>query len=355
MFLVSVKCEYENEIKGKLKSLYNKKVTIFAECDILEHNKYKNYNYVITDYNKDVITYFLNEKKIIIVMDSNKDNSKLKDDNIYYCTDINEIQDVIKENGLKNNSPIKIAAAVMMLITLISILTISLQNKINMKTNNSKNEANEIQENTESKIKIEKKESKKANDIKAQNYVFLGDSITEFYHLEDYYDGNIPVVNSGIAGNKAYEILGDVENRVYKYNPTKVFLLVGTNDLSHRSDEEIVNDITGIVKKIHKNRKKTEVYVESIYPVNNNTEDNDKVINWMVGDRDNERIKKINDILKEKSEEFNYTYLDFYSKLEGEDGLLKIDYTVDGLHISDEGYKVITKEIMKIIEGEGNE
>ena len=43
MFLISVKCEYENKIKNKLKSLYNKKTTIFTEDDILTSKKYKNY------------------------------------------------------------------------------------------------------------------------------------------------------------------------------------------------------------------------------------------------------------------------------------------------------------------------
>ncbi len=75
----------------------------------------------------------------------------------------------------------------------------------------------------------------------------------------------------------------------------------------------------------------------------------------MVGDRDNERIEVINNMLKENSKECDYTYLDFYVKLEGEDGLLNIDYTVDGLCSFDEEYRIIIKEIIKIIEGEGIE
>lgn len=346
MFLVSVNCEYENKIKGKLKSLYNEKVTIFTEDDILEHDKYKKYNYVITEYNKDVIDYFTKEKKIIIIMGAEKDNNKIKSDNIYYCNNLNDIQDVVKTNGLKKKIPKNIIVLFILLIALLGLFVIVTQNDNVMEKENTK------------KITNKKKETKKQNsdvDIKAQNIVFLGDSITEFYHLEDYYDESIPVVNSGIAGNKAYDILTNMDERVYRYNPTKVFLLVGTNDLFHRTDPEIANNIADIVREIHKHRKNAEVYVESIYPVNNKTEGNDIVVDWMVGERDNERIKEINKKIKENSKDYDYTYLDFYSMLEGEDGLLKLEYTVDGLHISDEGYKLITKEIMKIIEGEGNE
>ena len=36
-----------------------------------------------------------------------------------------------------------------------------------------------------------------------------------------------------------------------------------------------------------------------------------------------------------------------YSLLEDKDGNLKLEYTNEGLHMSDEGYEVITKELKK--------
>ena len=93
--------------------------------------------------------------------------------------------------------------------------------------------------------------------------------------------------------------------------------------------------------------KKLKIYVESIYPISH--EKNDKVLGWMVGRRDNNRIKKINKELKESAKEHNYVYLDLYSILVDENDNLKLDYTVDGLHISEEGYKVISNEIKKLM------
>ena len=55
------------------------------------------------------------------------------------------------------------------------------------------------------------------------NYLFLGDSITEYYDLDKYYP-DLPVVNSGIAGDTTEDILNDMEGRVYQYNPSKIFL-----------------------------------------------------------------------------------------------------------------------------------
>ena len=55
----------------------------------------------------------------------------------------------------------------------------------------------------------------------------------------------------------------------------------------------------------------------------------------------------IEDMCKEK----NITYVDIYSKLVDDNGLLNKDYTIDGLHINDEGYGIITTELLKYIDG----
>lgn len=180
------------------------------------------------------------------------------------------------------------------------------------------------------------------------NYLFLGDSITDFYDLDKYYK-DLPVVNSGISGDTTESILSDMEKRVYQYNPSKVFLLIGTNDHSQdKSNEEISDNIEKIIKEIKENRPYCKIYLEAIYPVNDT--DDDKIDHDMVHDRNNEDIRAINERLKEIAKEQKITYIDMYSLLADDDNNLKLDYTKEGLHISDEGYEKITKEIMKYIE-----
>ena len=70
----------------------------------------------------------------------------------------------------------------------------------------------------------------------------------------------------------------------------------------------------------------------------------------MVHGRKNEKIININKELKafaDKTE--NVTYINMYDKLIDEDGNMKLEYTREGLHLSDEGYKVVTKELSKYI------
>lgn len=179
------------------------------------------------------------------------------------------------------------------------------------------------------------------------NYVFLGDSITEQYTLDKYYS-DMPVVNSGIGGNMTKHILNDMNERVYKYNPSKVFLLIGTNDIEFGDSNDLaISNIEKIIQGIRKNRPNSKIYLESIYPVNG-TEDK-KIDKNMVGIRTNEIIKDINLKLKKICTKEKCTYIDLYSELIDENGDLKLEYTREGLHLSEKGYEKVTDILMKYI------
>lgn len=191
--------------------------------------------------------------------------------------------------------------------------------------------------------KNEHKEELKSLEKAYTNYLFLGDSITEYYDLGKYFP-DMPVVNSGIAGDTTDDILNDMKGRVYDYNPSKVFLLIGTNDLrDEKSVDEVVDNIKKIIEEIETNRKEAEIYLESIYPVNE--EVNKKVVEL----RNNPDINEINDKIKKYAEEKNITYIDLHEKLINEEGLLEKKYTKDGLHLNEEGYEVVTEELMKYL------
>ena len=176
------------------------------------------------------------------------------------------------------------------------------------------------------------------------NYLFLGDSITEIYDLDKYYH-NLPVINSGISGNTTEDILDDMKARVYDYNPSKVFLLIGTNDLIHdKNVDEIVSNIKKILTEISSNNKLTEIYVESIYPVNDNMDEE------MVAERTNKDIIEINEKIKKYCEDNNCNYINLYDKLTDDDGNFCEEYTYDGLHPNEKGYQIITKELKKYLD-----
>lgn len=176
-------------------------------------------------------------------------------------------------------------------------------------------------------------------EVAPENIVFLGDSITDFYDLGKHYS-DYKVVNSGISGNTTDDILKDMNDRVYRYNPSKVILLIGTNDLNTgKKVDEVVDNIKKIVEEIEDNRKSAEIYVEGIYPVNK--EINSKIVYR----RKNEDIEEVNKKLKEYCKEKKITFIDTYEVLKDDEGKLKEEYSEDGLHLNDEGYEVITEKL----------
>lgn len=184
---------------------------------------------------------------------------------------------------------------------------------------------------------------------KNENFVFLGDSITDWYPFDDLYEENVPIVNSGRAGYLTKDLKDKLNEFVYVYNPTKVFILIGTNDLNSDTPNDVtVNNIKEIIEEIKKNRPKTEIYLQSIYPINKTN--NEKIVKKTVGIRTNEVIRKVNKELEKYCEENDITYIDMYSELTDENGNLDIKYTKDGLHLSTLGYLKVTNKIMTYIE-----
>lgn len=197
--------------------------------------------------------------------------------------------------------------------------------------------------NKKEEINVIKKEK-----ITNPNVLMLGDSITEIYDLNEFYGEDKLIVNSGISGNRINDILNNMKSRVYAYNPSKIFLLIGINDiLWDNANEDYIYDKTiELVDHIHEKLPNTKIYIESIYPYN------DELKNHLDGAPDSEgvsnTITNVNSRLKEYTLKYDYTkYINLYDSLKDENNEFDLKYTDDGLHPNEEGYKVITDILKK--------
>lgn len=175
------------------------------------------------------------------------------------------------------------------------------------------------------------------------NYLFLGDFLTDDYDLDEYFEDAF-VVKSGNRDDKVTDFLRELEDRVYKYNPSDIFIEIGLNDvLDDRDEDEVVTKITEIVDRIKENRSYAKIYIESIYPVNNDIDDD-------LLESANEKSVKINERLHSMAEEKGVIYIDIYDLLADKDGNLSEEYTEDGKSLNEDAYKLITEEIKKYME-----
>src|SRR6201996_5159166 len=97
--------------------------------------------------------------------------------------------------------------------------------------------------------------------------IFLGNSITEMGNWKKV-TGDTTVINRGIGGDITFAILKRLKD-VTDRQPSKVFLLIGINDIGKDIPDAVIADNElKIVKEIHDKCPQTKIYVESVLPVN---------------------------------------------------------------------------------------
>jgi len=170
--------------------------------------------------------------------------------------------------------------------------------------------------------------------------VFLGDSLTEFFKTAEFFPC-FGVYNRGIASDTTRGVLDRLHDNVIAIQPRKVFLQIGTNDLGAQIPiKTIVANIKEILTKLQAGIPNVQLYLISLYPVNAFA-----VIfsAFFVRNRRNKDLQRINVELEAFCIENNIKYINVFDRLTDENGRLKKEYTVEGLHVSYDGYKVISE------------
>ncbi len=199
-------------------------------------------------------------------------------------------------------------------------------------------------EKSEEKIVVEEKE-KEPEKIIDDNYLFVGDFYTEKFSFDDV---DYHYVKEADDHYTTDDILDDMKNKIYLYNPSIVFLQLGINDLNDgKSEDELIENLGKIIDGIKENRPYAKIYVESIYPINKNVDDFDDDI--LDDGIDNELISSLNKKIEGLVEEKDVNYLDVYSFISDNDEL-KEDYTENGIYLNEDGYRRILKEIKRVVE-----
>ncbi len=168
--------------------------------------------------------------------------------------------------------------------------------------------------------------------------VLVGDSITQFGPWQTLLAG-ADVVNRGVSGDTSSRILQRM-NGVLAVKPKKAFLMFGINDFGRGTDpEQVFKNYEKIVAMLRD--AKIRVIISSTIKCSaNEIHPQTYAIN--------KKVDALNAKLKQFSQANGITYIDINEKLTGANGLDK-RYTVDGVHLSLEGYKVWAKLLSPLI------
>lgn len=239
----------------------------------------------------------------------------------------------------------KLIASVILNCILILILIITLNHYWMLGKNIDNAVDSEVSktENVESLYYLIKKELFENTVDSTDEIIFLGDSITDINEWGNDFPEK-KIINMGINGDTTLGVLKRIDN-VIRLEPKKVFIMIGINDIIMGIDnEKIVENYIDIVSSIKSGSPNTEIYIQSILPINKNM----VVQNYKIKN-DNDVIININDQLKKISEDQNIFYLDLYPNFLSSASELDDSFSIDGLHLNKNGYEVWNKEIKKLI------
>lgn len=204
---------------------------------------------------------------------------------------------------------------------------------------------------TDKEIKVENYRKLNQTAQKGQ-VVFTGSSLMEMFPinklLEEHGDDTV-IYNRGVGGFLTDELLAVIDVCAIDLAPKKVFINIGTNDLSWSSIpiSQIMDNYDKIVSKIEREVPDVTIYFMAYYPVN--YEAASEEMKECLKIRTNEKLAAANEEVKKLAERHGQRYIDINRALKDEQGRLKAEFTIEGLHINEAGYRAIYDDIMKYV------
>jgi len=174
--------------------------------------------------------------------------------------------------------------------------------------------------------------------------VFMGNSITiGWLNIHPLFFENKPYINRGISGQTTPQMLVRFRADVVDIDATAVVILAGTNDIAENTGPTTLNMILDNLKSMSEiaQANNVKIILCSILPAYDYP--------WRTGLEPNVKIPELNKMIKGYAKANDIYYLDYFKALnDGKNGIIK-KYTTDGVHLTEEGYKLMEPMLEKAL------
>lgn len=176
--------------------------------------------------------------------------------------------------------------------------------------------------------------------------IFIGDSIIEYYPLQELLGTTKTIVNRGIRGYQTGLLLDNLDAHLYGDAVDQIVILIGTNDIGKdiRMSQTLTN-LESVIQTISRDYPLSQIKLVSILPVNEGED-----FKQTVYIRTNEKIKAWNQAYQDLASAYmQVEFVPVFENLLDQKGQLKSDFTTDGLHLSVSGYQALSSTLKKYI------
>lgn len=188
--------------------------------------------------------------------------------------------------------------------------------------------------------------------------LFTGSSLMEQFPIHELLmdeEMDCLIYNRGIGGFTTDDMLENMQEQIYGTEPSKIFINIGTNDMGKPDYtlERLMDNYKKLLEQIKEHLPETEVYMMAYYPVNE--VDKKEVLpdeEWakhMFDNRNNANIRLANQAVKQLAETMGHHYIDVNEGLYDESGRLKKEFTLEGVHMYANGYRVVLRNMKKYL------
>ena len=166
-------------------------------------------------------------------------------------------------------------------------------------------------------------------DSSKKTVVFTGSSsIRTWKNLDDLFP-NHQIINTGFGASQATDLLAYTDELILTFNPYKVFIYEGDNDISDsKRPKEIVNTTLEIIKRIRDKNRDTQIILLAAKP---------SIIRWSL----KHKYKNLNRKFKRLCKKDNLLqFADVWKPMLQGRKLKKDIFEEDGLHMNSKGYEI---------------
>lgn len=171
---------------------------------------------------------------------------------------------------------------------------------------------------------------------------FLGDSITSGYAYYGYIDEANVIYDNNMTSDKA----ADYIDEVVATNPSRVFIMVGLNDLNYgtRGTDAVVDYTMELVTQLKSRLPSAQIYVLSVLPITSSFEAGTNINITQSG------IDELNSKLQTRVVENGASYIDAAAAFKDGTGYMGTAYTGNGSNLYNEYYPFLLNGIAGVLQ-----
>ena len=162
------------------------------------------------------------------------------------------------------------------------------------------------------------------------------------------------IYNRGIGGTTTDDFLREIDTVLLDLEPSKVFINIGTNDMTDRiyGDgwmDHLEANYGRILQTAKERIPGAKIFCMAYYPTNRRLPCQAEWQRLMLKERTRENIEECNRRVKKLAEKYGYCYIDANAGLADEDGEQKEIFAIDGVHMYANAYEIVFENLRQYL------